>query len=80
MKFVDVTNEAGLDVLHHNAATGEKLLPETMGSGVAFLDYDGDGDQDLFLVNSCPWPEREGRRRSRPRPSTATTARGTSRT
>ncbi|WP_165245320.1 CRTAC1 family protein [Paludisphaera soli] len=56
VKFVDVTKEAGIDFVHFNGAKGEKLLPETMGSGVAFLDYDGDGDQDLLLVNSSPWP------------------------
>jgi len=56
VKFVDVTKEAGIDFVHFNGAAGEKLLPETMGSGVAFLDYDGDGDQDLLFVNSSPWP------------------------
>ena len=38
-----------------------KLLPETMGAGVAFLDYDNDGDQDLLFVNSCPWPGHEAK-------------------
>nr|WP_303652465.1 CRTAC1 family protein [Paludisphaera mucosa] len=56
VKFVDVTAESGVAFTHSNGAKGEKLLPETMGSGVAFLDYDGDGDPDLLFVNSCPWP------------------------
>jgi hypothetical protein len=54
--FTDVTKQAGVDFVHFNGAIGEKLLPETMGGGCAFLDYDNDGDQDILLVNSAPWP------------------------
>lgn len=56
VRFTDITTEAGIHFVHANGATGEKLLPETMGGGCAFFDYDGDGDQDLLLVNSAPWP------------------------
>ncbi len=55
VKFVDITESSGLTFVHENAMAGDKLLPETMGSGCAFLDYDGDGDADLLLVNSKPW-------------------------
>jgi hypothetical protein len=60
VKFVDITDAAGIKFVHTSGATGEKLLPETMGSGVAFLDYDGDGDPDIFFVNSAPWPDAKG--------------------
>jgi hypothetical protein len=55
-RFTDVTKEAGITFVHNNGAYGEKLLPETMGSGVAFLDFDNDGYQDLLFVNSTYWP------------------------
>lgn len=55
--FRDVTREAGIVFEHHNGATGQKLLPETMGGGGGFLDYDQDGDQDILLVDSTCWPE-----------------------
>ena len=57
-RFVEVTEAAGIAFVHENGAFGEKYLPETMGSGVAFFDTDGDGDQDLVFVNSRRWPGR----------------------
>ncbi|HBL45517.1 CRTAC1 family protein [Gimesia sp.] len=54
--FTDITEEAGIRFIHNNGAAGEKLLPETMGGGAAFFDYDNDGDQDLLLIGSQNWP------------------------
>lgn len=56
LSFTDVTTRAGIEFVHNNGATGERLLPETMGGGVAFSDLDGDGDPDLLFVNSSEWP------------------------
>jgi hypothetical protein len=55
-RFTDVSKASGVTFVHNNGAYGEKLLPETMGGGVAFLDYDNDGNQDLLFVNSTDWP------------------------
>jgi len=55
--FVDIAETAGIDFVHENGAYGAKLLPETMGGGGGFLDYDGDGDQDILLVNGARWPD-----------------------
>ena len=55
-RFTDVTREAGIDFQHYDGARGEKLLPETMGGGVAVLDFDGDGHQDLLFINGADWP------------------------
>jgi len=52
-RFVDISEEAQIDFTHFNAASDERLLPETMGSGAAFFDYDNDGDPDLYLVNGA---------------------------
>ncbi len=65
--FVDVAAEAGLDFVHITGAFGEKWMPETMGSGGGFLDYDGDGWPDILLVNSSEWPGRTARIRTSPR-------------
>ena len=54
--FTDITLEAGIDFEFRNGAAGEKLLPETMGGGVAFVDLlDQDGDPDLLFVGGSSW-------------------------
>ncbi len=55
-KFTDITKEAGITFVHNNGAYGDKLLPETLGGGVAFFDYDNEGRQDLLFINSTYWP------------------------
>ncbi len=54
--FRDITQQAGIRFVHNNAAFGKKYLPETMGPGVAFIDYDNDGWPDIFIVNGMDWP------------------------
>ena len=59
VKFVDVTDEAGLDFRHFTGAFGKRYMPETMGSGCAFLDFDNDGNLDILLVNGKSWKDRK---------------------
>lgn len=56
--FRDITQRAGIHFVHNNGAFGKKYLPETMGPGVAFIDYDNDGWPDIFIVNGTDWPGR----------------------
>ena len=56
IKYTDVTESSGVRLVHENGAFGKKYLPETMGAGAAFFDFDGDGWLDIFLVNSGTWP------------------------
>ncbi len=53
--FTEITQAAGIEWSHTNGMTGEKLLPETMGGGVAVFDYDRDGDVDLLFVGGKSW-------------------------
>jgi hypothetical protein len=61
-RFVDVTSNAGIQFQHNSGAFGGKFLPETLGSGCAFLDYDRDGWQDILLINGMDWPGHKQRR------------------
>jgi hypothetical protein len=56
IRFEDITRAAGIHFIHNNGSFGQKWLPEAMGSGVAFLDYDNDGWQDILIVNGMDWP------------------------
>ena len=55
-RLLDVSVSSGIQFRHNSGAFGGKFLPETLGSGCAFLDYDDDGWQDILLVNSTDWP------------------------
>ncbi len=61
-RFVDVTASAGIQFQHNSGAFGGKFLPETLGSGCAFLDYDRDGWEDILLINGMDWPSHKQRR------------------
>jgi len=60
IQFRDITAEAGIHYNHNNGAFGKKYLPETMGPGCAFIDYDGDGWPDIVLINGENWPDHPG--------------------
>ncbi len=54
--FTDITSESHIDFTHFSGAEGDKLLPETMGAGVAIFDFDADGQQDVLFANGTSWP------------------------
>ncbi len=54
--FRDITPQGGIHFNHNNGAFGKKWLPETMGPGCAFIDYDNDGFPDILIVNGQDWP------------------------
>jgi len=56
VRFRDITAQAGIHFMHNNGAFGKKWLPETMGPGCAFIDYDNDGYPDILIVNGEDWP------------------------
>ena len=60
--LTDVTASSGLQFTHNSGGYGGKLLPETMGSGCAFIDYDADGWPDVLLINGMDWPGHKRQR------------------
>jgi hypothetical protein len=61
-RLTDATIAAGIQFRHNSGSYGGKLLPETLGSGCAFLDYDADGWQDILLINGMDWPQHKRQR------------------
>src|SRR5262245_17455666 len=63
-RFVDVTARHGIEFSYYRGETGDFWLPETMGGGVAWVDYDGDGRLDLFFMQGCQLPEDKSGQRA----------------
>jgi hypothetical protein len=56
VRFTNITESAGIHFVHHNGAFGKKYLPEMLGPGCAFIDYDHDGYPDILLIDGRDWP------------------------
>ncbi len=61
-RFADITRPAGINFTHNTGAFGNKFLPETMGPGCGFIDFDNDGDPDVVLVNGKDFPGHKSKR------------------
>lgn len=59
-RFADVARASGLRFIFFNDAVSERFfLPEVMGGGLGWLDFDNDGWLDLLATNGCAWPDVE---------------------
>ena len=56
VEFVDITAQSGIDFRHVDGRSGQKFFVETLGSGLALLDYDMDGYLDIYFVNGRALP------------------------
>jgi hypothetical protein len=54
--FTEIAAQAGVRFMHRPGGSGKHYLPETMGAGCAFFDYDGDGWDDVFLMQGARLP------------------------
>ncbi len=61
-RFVNITRSSGIRFIQNNGAFGKKYLPETLGSGVCFIDYNNSGYQSILFVNGESWPGHPVRR------------------
>ncbi|MEM7655193.1 MAG: CRTAC1 family protein [Bacteroidota bacterium] len=59
LQFTEITEAAGIQVRHHSGAYGEFFMPEIMGGGAAFLDYNQDYHPDILLVGGGAWEQSE---------------------
>ena len=64
LRLADVTASAGIQFRHNSGAFGAKRLPETLGPGCCFFDYDADGWPDILLLNGANWPDHRDARPS----------------
>ncbi len=64
IRFTDITQQAGIRYTHNNGAFGKRYLPETLGPGCAFIDYDNDGYPDVLIVNGEDFPRHAGHGRT----------------
>ncbi|MGH9405050.1 MAG: CRTAC1 family protein [Terriglobia bacterium] len=56
LRYEEITRRAGIHFVHYSGAFGKRFLPETMGSGCGFIDYDNDGRPDILLANGMDFP------------------------